>query len=187
MYALQNPQQKELNELKAALVDLAAQTALTLQWIPAHCGIRGNETADRLAKEGGQLEQLNKQVSFPEEKAVIKTIFRRKWSQQHPDHSQSDSYQLLNRSDQVVLFRLRTGHNRLNAHMFRKLKIGQSEMCPCGTAPMTTEHLLQECPLQDGPRRATWPQPAPLRDKLYGDLEALRRTATFVRATGVPI
>ena len=185
--ALQNPQQKELNELKAALVDLAAQTVLTLQWIPAHCGIHGNETADRLAREGGQLEQENKQVSFSEEKTVIKTIYKKKWKQQHPDHNQSDSYQLLSRSDQVTLFRLRTGHTRLNAHMYRKLHIGHSEMCPCDTAPMTTDHLLQDCPLHDEPRQAAWPQPVSMRDKLYGDLEALRRTAAFVRATGVPI
>ena len=28
-----------------------------------------------------------------------------------------------------------------------------------------------------------WPEPKPLTDKLYGDLEELKRTATFVRAT----
>ena len=33
---LQNPSQKYLNEAKSALVDLAAQTNLTLLWIPAH-------------------------------------------------------------------------------------------------------------------------------------------------------
>ena len=32
-----------------------------------------------------------------------------------------------------------------------------------------------------------WPEDTPLRDKLYGDLAALQRTAAFVRATGVPV
>ena len=44
---LQNPRQKDLSEVETALVDLpaqtnldlAAQTNLILQWIPAHCGI----------------------------------------------------------------------------------------------------------------------------------------------------
>ena len=32
-----------------------------------------------------------------------------------------------------------------------------------------------------------WPDPTLLRDKLYGNLEELRRTAAFVRATGISI
>ena len=32
-----------------------------------------------------------------------------------------------------------------------------------------------------------WPERTLLRDKLYGNLEELRRTATFVRATGISI
>ncbi|KAK7100294.1 hypothetical protein V1264_023272 [Littorina saxatilis] len=44
---------KELNELALALSTLSSKPDVTLQWVPAHCGVRGNETADRLAKEGG--------------------------------------------------------------------------------------------------------------------------------------
>ena len=36
-------------------------------------------------------------------------------------------------------------------------------------------------------RRDTWLEPTPLMDKLYGNLEELRRTAAFVRATGISI
>ena len=53
--ALQNPRKKELDELSVAMADLAAQANVTLQWIPAHGSIHGNKTADKLAKEGGQL------------------------------------------------------------------------------------------------------------------------------------
>ena len=89
--------------------------------------------------------------------------------------------------EQVILFRLRTGHNRLNAHMYNKFKVGESEMCPCNADIMTAEHLLQHCRLHDAMRRDTWPEPTLLRDKLYGNLEELRRTAAFVRATGISI
>ena len=30
-----------------------------------------------------------------------------------------------------------------------------------------------------------WPEPKPPRDKFYGNLEELRRTAAFVRASGI--
>ena len=60
-------------------------------------------------------------------------------------------------------------------------------MCPCNADIMTAEHLLQHCPLHDAMRRDTWPDPTLLRDKLYGNLEELRRTAAFVRATGISI
>ena len=32
-----------------------------------------------------------------------------------------------------------------------------------------------------------WPEPKPLRDKLYGNLEELKKTASFVKATGISV
>ena len=81
----------------------------------------------------------------------------------------------------------RTGHNRLFAHVSVKPKIGQSETCSTDTAAVTSEHLLQHCPLQDGPRRAALSEEAVLREKLYGDLAELKRTAVFVKVTGVDV
>ena len=39
----------------------------------------------------------------------------------------------------------------------------------------------------DALRRDMWPEPTLQRDKLYGNLEELRRTAAFVRVTGISI
>ena len=47
LQALQSPR-KELNELASALATLCTQADVTLQWIPAHCGVKGNETATEL-------------------------------------------------------------------------------------------------------------------------------------------
>ena len=143
--------------------------------------------ADRLAKEGGLMEQEDKQVYFSNEKTIIKTLIRKKWHQQHPSFNQSDSYYLLNRADQLILFRLRTGHNKLRAHMFGKLHIGNTDVCPCGKQSMTAEHLLQHCPLHQDCRRNVWPEETPLRVKLYGTREDLQRTDSFIRAIDIPI
>ena len=179
---LQNPRQKDLNEVETALVDLAAQTNLALQWIPTHCGIKGNELADRLAQEGGHLGQEDRYTSYTYENTIIKPLTTKRWKQQHPNSNQSDSFHKLNRPEQAILFRLRTGHNRLNAHMCSKFKVGESEMCRCNADIMAAEHLLQHCQLHGALRQDIWPEPKPLRDKLCGNLEELRRTAAFVRA-----
>ena len=138
----------------------------------------------------GREASWNKRTDIPlilMKRPSSKTLSKKKWKQQHPNCNQSDSLHKLNRTEQVILFRLRTGHNKLNAHMYNKFKVGESEMCPCNADIMTAEHLLQHCPLHDAMRRDTWPDPTLLRDKLYGNLEELRRTAAFTRATGISI
>ena len=82
---------KEMNDLATALTTLCTQADVKLQWIPAHCGVNGNETADRLAKEGALLEQEGKQVLYQEEKTIVKILTERKCRQEHPNHK-SDSY-----------------------------------------------------------------------------------------------
>jgi hypothetical protein len=53
-------------------------------------------------------------VSFAEAKTLIKANQWKKWKQEHPSYNAMDGYHLLTRREQVIIFRLRTGHNRLN-------------------------------------------------------------------------
>ena len=53
--------------------------------------------------------------------------------------------------------RLHTGHNRLNAHMFRKMKLAPSPTCNCGLEDQTAEKILQRCPLLQTARTSVWP------------------------------
>ena len=186
--ALQNHKNKELNELASAMHN--AQQAfekIVIQWIPSHCDIQGNEEADRLAKEGSRMPQENQPVTYEEAKTMVKKTQRRRWLDEHPGHDKSDGYYQLSREDQVVMVRLRTGHSRLRHHMFTRFRIGDSPACPCGAPEMTVEHFLGECPAHQTLRTNTWPQETTLRDKLYGPLESLRRTAAYARASGVPV
>ena len=45
---------------------------VTLQWIPGHEDVSGNERADRLAKEGSKKEQYKKQCSYQTVRKMIK-------------------------------------------------------------------------------------------------------------------
>ena len=187
LQALQSNRDTELNDLSAALASLCRRHEVTLQWIPSHCNLPGNEAADSLAKEGTTKEQVDRSTSYPEVKTILKAKQHSKWKHKHPWYNKADPYYLLTRREQVTVFRLRTGHNRLNYHLYSKLRIGHTEQCPCGTGSQTTEHLLQFCPTYEPLRKGIWPDHTPVARKLYGSLRDLRCTATFIRETGVSI
>ncbi|CAG2231555.1 unnamed protein product [Mytilus edulis] len=46
-----------------------------LQWIHAHCGVWGNEQADKLAKYGAEQQQEENPVCYTEMKTIIKSLF----------------------------------------------------------------------------------------------------------------
>ena len=53
---------------------------------------------------------------------------------------------------------------------------------------MTAVHLLQDyCPIHADLRQETWPETTQLKEKLYGNLAALQRTAAFVKAVEVDV
>ena len=168
----------KLPHLEEALQDIPC-TRLVLQWIPSHCGIRGNEEADRMAKLGSDREQTDNSISLTEMNTIIKSLFRTPQS--------TDSYHQLTRQEQVIIFRLRTGHNRLNCHMNKRFKLVPSPRCPCGEADQTAEHVLQECRNFQSLREEIWPRPLSLQDKLHGPVEVLRETAHFILETRLQV
>ena len=163
---LQAYQNHKLQNLAKALQQAAATRRAVLQWIPACCGISGNERADILAKEGTRGEQHNK-VSFSIRALIMPRSLR-------------DDYHLLSQEQQVVLVRLRTGHNRLNSHMHHKPKLASSPTYPCGHEDQTTEHILQRCPLQKAATENAWPISTPLTTKLNGCKQELEKMTSFI-------
>ena len=169
----------KLPRLMAHLQEAAKHRRVALQWIPAHCGIPGNEAADELAKLGAGEAQPDNSVSFTEKRTLVKAAMRPKTTR--------DAYDFLERWQQVVIMRLRTGHNRLNAHMNRKMKLAPSPTCNCGLGDQTAEHILQDCPLLQGHRETVWPEATSLRAKLHGSRQDLEKTTSFVSLTGLTV
>ena len=158
LFVLQAYQNHKFPNLTKALQQVAATRRAVLQWIPAHCGISGNEHADILAKVGARGEQHASNVSFSEKKTLLIRALTM-------PRSQNDDYHLLSRKQQVNIVRLRTGHNRLNSQMHRKRKLAPSPTCPCGQEEQTTEHVLQRCPLHKATREDVWPVSTSSGDK----------------------
>ena len=84
------------------------------------------------------MQQENLPITIKQKKTIIKNMFRVK--------TIHDDYHKLDRAGKVILLRLRTGHNRLNAHMYKKMKLAPSSMCICNIEDQTTQHILQRCP-----------------------------------------
>ena len=132
LQTLQSTPTEEVTErLRQTLNQLAKTATTTVQWIPARCGIKGNEKADNLAKEGRRLPQPETSMSYREAKTVIKHRWKANFTQKtdgykpHHDHLNS-----LSRPEQSTIFRLRTGHCGLRAHL-KKIGIAESSMCDC--------------------------------------------------------
>ena len=167
------------HNLRRKLYSILEQRRVVLQWIPAHCGIKGNEHADRLAKQGANMEQEKLPITLKQKKTILKNTFR---AQKIPD-----DYHTLDRAGQVTLIRLRTGHNTLNSHMHRKVNLVPSPLCTCGTEDQSTEHILQRSPAYQHLRQQIWSDGTSLHQKLYGKKEELEMTVVVIQQTGLSV
>ena len=183
--SLQHPrEQLERNTLKL-LCELSQASQVIVQWIPAHCGLAGNEEADRLAKAGSRKKQENLRVSYRECKTLIRRTFQARFSDEYGPQLE-DEMQSLQRQQQTTIFRLRTGHCRLRAHMYR-MGLSDTPDCQCGTAQQTPEHILQTCPNHQEARVQHWPEHKTVQQKLWGNKENLTKTANFISSTGLEV
>nr|XP_042898658.1 uncharacterized protein LOC122269461 [Parasteatoda tepidariorum] len=125
---------------------------ILLQWVPAHCGVWGNEQADLLAKKGANLlQQPNTATSFWKIKLFLKNLCKTNSLQDLQTRTALKSWRNVSsslipdkpRRDAVATFRLYTCHDCLSAHLYR---IGLSttpfcQLCKSGEK-LGREHLL---------------------------------------------
>ena len=184
-----------------AIRDLAIQISsfledfgivLVLQWIPSHCDIPGNERADTLAKKGASQIQPEKPVSQTTAKQIIKSKSKARWHnswaqcdkgrvmfQYVPHPNRKDPINYLKRKEQVVIFRLRTNHIQLNAHLSRITSNHQPTCNLCGYKDETVQHFLFDCPPLQDLRKEFLPLNPDRENTLYQSKQQLIQTYKY--------
>ena len=121
-------------------------------WVPAHVGIKGNEAADKAAKQA--CNTLNSPIPYPDIKLAVKAFIKRKWQREWDGHCDNKLKQLkpcitiwptlIPRKIDVIVTRLRIGHSRLT---HRHLLLAEDKpTCPhCLSSILTIGHLLTDC------------------------------------------
>ena len=146
-------QNKEILECRNLITALQLKhKTLVLQWIPSHCGTKGNEIADKLAKRGAMcLQQPTSLTSYHSATIIIKQTVKGTFKSNLQSRTQEKQWKDIAkitpdapRKTAVAHFRLNTGHDCLAAHLFR-IGIYTSPHCPlCNTDNnMDRTHLLQ--------------------------------------------
>lgn len=131
---------------------------ITLQWVPSHTGITGNEIADRATREAVPDLEEPLHLEYQDAQNCTKKKFRRRWDTELKELLEETTLGQIRRNTSpapwsrnkyrhldVALFRLRTGHCGLNKHRHR-LHLSDSPYCRwCQDQEETVEHFLLHC------------------------------------------
>ena len=187
---------KDIVHLTWAIHNLISrhQVRVTLQWIPAHTGIPGNERADELAKKGASLPQPEVPVTYSTCRQMIRSNLKEDWLNKwatgktgrpmygHMTRPQpNDTINKLKRRDQSTIFQLRTQHLPLNQHL-HWIGVKPSAACPlCDHHSETVEHLLFDCRKLTDLRGCFLPKLPTISNCLYSTRKQLEQTCNYYR------
>ena len=169
--------------------------SITIQYVPGHCGLPGNELADSLANRASDKEpQDGFKIDIKIANATLRNELRRQWDlTQDPTHLHNvvkrgrRPYRdkELSRRDDVALARLRTGHSTLLKTYNSSFTFGQpfkgQPLCPCGTQE-DLQHLLLNCPIYHQTRLESFKNDVP--KTLNGCFQRSKELIEFLKVIG---
>ena len=160
---------KVVNTIRKLLIDLNKQNRVILHWVKAHCGIQGNEEADKAANLAHCHNTLGYQplnITSTDHLSKLKSKVLTHWEEQWKSTTGSGAFlrslregikkdditlALAKRKHQVIIHRLRTGHAGVKAHLHR-IKREEDDECEEFQERETIEHYLLKCRLHEEAR-----------------------------------
>ena len=148
---------------------LSQNEQITLHWVKAHCGVKGNEIADATANLAHSniistmspitVEEyhslLGKKLLLYWEKIWKESVNltnKGKFMAEQLSHiEESNWYEVKPRKMESVVSRFRIGHVGVYNHLHR-FKMADSPLCVRCSTPETIEHFLMHCPLYSAQR-----------------------------------
>ena len=162
---------------------------VTLQWVPAHSGLAGNEAADDAAAD---LDQLSAPIDLPSAKSGLKRHAHQEWEERLKStryYTENGPRRVvpgdrlgLSLQESVEVARLRTGHSMLLRYRRHKMGLDTEAVCPeCELDDETLSHLLTDCPARAGLRRRVFGRDDPTVREALSDPHSL---VDFLRRLG---
>ena len=168
-------------------------SSVTLQWIPGHKYISGNETVDEMAKQATDQSTpkvWNLAKLRTTTKRTIKSVFKQRWARlwteeptgrklfdlvKAPHRKNVKFYSGMQKAAASTIIRARTGTIGPKGYL-GSTKLADSRDCECGRGVKTVKHLVLNCikPRIQALRTEIWPQP--LTDVGRGLLDPLEAT-----------
>ena len=96
-----------------------------------------------------------------------------------PTPNTNDPLNSLKRREQVTIFRLRTTHAPLNAHLNKILKDHQPNCTLCDHDKEDVQHFLLECPALMDLREKYLPKSPTIQNTAHNSKEQLKKTAKY--------
>lgn len=168
-----------------------APPGVTFLWVPGHCGVPGNETADHLAGTGASDSRYTRTVPSIDAKRWVRSILHDAWQREWIQPSGAylkkikrsvDPWtDLKSMKDQIIISRLRTGHTRMS-HDFGGGPFHRT--CEICGVHNSAEHIVCVCPAYEGPRQL-YGIPGSICDALSDDASALAALLCFVKDAGL--